>query len=187
MKTRIVIVLLCLFGVAAFGAPADAQQRFGFELYAGYYLPEELDEDILYGARFGGPMGSGNWGWKVSTGWFDVEDSQGFSSSRVNMDLWHFDFSLDVHPGGGPFHFFFGPGFTTAELTADDGFGGNQEFSDDVFTVHGGAGWDILVGESFYIPIEARARWYELEGFGPEGGKQSQLDYEASAGLGWKF
>jgi hypothetical protein len=26
-----------------------------------------------------------------------------------------------------------------------------------------------------------------IEGFGPEGGKQSQVDYEASVGLGWRF
>jgi hypothetical protein len=187
MRARIVVGLLLLFGVVLGVAPAQAE-GWSFELFAGYYFPEELDEDLTYGLRFGREFGGdSDWGWEVSGQWFDVDDSQGLQSLPINLDLFHVDFSFDWHMGGGPFHVFFGPGFATVELDGDDGFGGHQEFSDDVFSVHAGLGWDIAVGESVFIPLEARARWYELDDTGLPGGQGSQVDYEASAGIGFRF
>ena len=54
--------------------------RWNFELFAGYFFPEELDEDLTYGLRFG-RRGIGNWGWQIGASWFDVADSQGFSGA----------------------------------------------------------------------------------------------------------
>ena len=102
----------------------------------------------------------------------------------MDADLLHVDFSLNYYPGGGQFYFFGGPGWVTGNVDIP---GTREELSDDAFTLHAGLGWEALVGESFFIPIDARARWYELEGFGPDGGKDSQLTYEASVGLGWRF
>jgi hypothetical protein len=188
MKARIVIAVLLLLGVVAVSAaPAEAQGRFYVLGKVGYYFPEELDEDISYGVGFGGQIGEGNWGWEVSGEWFDVEDTQGGTTLPIQFDLFHVDFSAVVHPGGGPFNFFFGPGFATAEIQFDDAVGGNQELSDDVFTAHVGLGWDINLSDNVFFPLEARARFYELEGLGRDGGKQSQVDYEASAGVGFRF
>jgi hypothetical protein len=44
-----------------------------------------------------------------------------------------------------------------------------------------------MISETFYVKPDFRARWSELEGFGPDGGTQSQLNYEAAVALGWRF
>lgn len=183
MNKRILWTVAAL-AFAALAVAPSARADYNLQLFAGYYFPEELDEDLSYGLRFGGRPAE-NWGWEVTGEWFDVADSQGFGGADVDADLFWVDFSFDYHPGGGEFYFFGGPGFVTAKIQDVTGFPG-EEFSDDVFSIHGGVGYDILVGESFFIPLEARARWYELSDIGPSD-KETQLDYEASVGLGWRF
>ena len=57
--------------------------------------------------------------------------------------------------------------------------GTREELSDDVFSAHVGLGYDgSRSRRNFYIKPDARLRWYELEGFGPDGGKDSQITYE---------
>ena len=36
-------------------------------------------------------------------------------------------------------------------------------------------------------PASGEVRYYELEGFGPDGGRESQLTYEAAVAFGWRF
>jgi hypothetical protein len=182
MRTKIFATLLSLLAFVSVAGPASAE-GWNFELFAGYYFPEELDEDLSYGLRFG-HRGGGNWGWEISGDWFDVADSQGFSGFDVDADIFHADFSLVYYPGGGDFYFFGGPGWATGDIDIP---GTTEDASDDVFSLHVGLGYDANVTESFFIPIEARARWYELEGFGPDGGKDNQIAYEASVGLGFRF
>ena len=183
MRKKLIIALLAGLALAGISTPASAE-GWGFELFAGYFFPEELDEDLTYGLRFG-HRGAGNWGWEVAGSWFDVADSAGLGDFDVDADLLHVDFSLNYHPGGGQFYFFGGPGWVTADINdvGDNDF----EASDDAFTLHVGLGYEANVNDSFYIPFDARARWYELEGFGPDGGKDNQITYEASVGIGFRF
>ena len=158
--------------------------RWNFELFAGYFFPEELDEDLTYGLRFG-RRGVGNWGWQIGASWFDVADSQGFSGETVDADVIHVDLSAAWYPtDNGRFSIFFGPGFASGNIDVP---GTREELSDDVFSAHVGLGYEAEITPNFYIKPDARLRWYELEGFGPDGGKDSQLTYEAAIALGWRF
>ena len=182
MRSKLVIAVMLALAFAGVPSTASAE-GWNFELFAGYFFPEELDEDLTYGLRFG-HRGDANWGWEVAGSWFDVADSQGFSGADIDADVIHVDFSFNYYPGEGDFYFFGGPGFASGNVDIP---GVTTDLSDDVFSLHAGLGYEAQVGESFYIPIDARARWYELEGFGQDGGKDSQLTYEASIGLGWRF
>ncbi len=181
MRAKLIVGLL--LGLVILGVPSAASaEGWNGQLFAGYFFPEELDEDLTYGLRFG-HRGGGNWGWEVAGSWFDVADSQGFSGADIDADLVHVDFSLNYYPGGGEFYFFGGPGWVTGNVDLPS----TSDLSDDAFTLHAGLGWEANVNDNFFIPIDARARWYELEGLGPDGGKDSQLTYEASVGLGFRF
>jgi hypothetical protein len=152
-------------------------------VFAGYFIPEELDEDLAYGLRFGSKMDN-NWGWEIGASWFDVADSQGFSGRAVDADIMHVDFSGVYYPGGNDLGVLFGVGWATGNV---DDPRSTEDYSDDTFTVHGGVAYDFNLTENFYVRPDVRFRWYELEGFGPEGGKDSQLTYEAAVALGWRF
>jgi hypothetical protein len=118
--------------------------------------------------------------------WFDVSDSQGYGGQDVDADLRHYDFSFNWYPTGGGFILFGGPGWATGKIQDIPGTGG-QKFSDDVFSLHVGVAWEGMLTERIYVKPDFRARWYELEGFGPAGGKESQLNYEVTVALGWRF
>ena len=166
--------------------PAAAVSRpvWVAEIFAGYFFPEELDEDLTFGFRFG-QTGFGRWGWLVGVSWFDVADSQGFSGRNVDADVVHVDASAVFYPGTyGSFSIFFGPGWASGNVDIP---GSTEDLSDDAFTLHAGVGWEFDVTPSFYVKPDLRLRWYELEGFGPEGGRESQLTYEAAIALGWRF
>ena len=82
------------------------------------------------------------------------------------------------------FSIFFGPGFASGNVDVP---GTTEDLSDDVFSAHVGIGYEAEINHNFYIKPDPRLRWYELEGFGPDGGKDSQLTYEAAIALGWRF
>lgn len=176
------VIMVLAIAAVAFAPQAKA---FDFELVAGYFLPEELDEDLTYGVSFGNKV-SDNFGWGIRAMWFDVADSQGYGGNQIDADLSHYDFSFNWYPTGTGFLAYGGIGWVTGKIQDIPGTG-NQEFSDDAFTFHLGLGYEAMVSERFYIKPDFRARFYELEGFGPDGGKQSQINYEASVALGWRF
>jgi hypothetical protein len=179
-KSRVSAVAMIGLAFFAFAGGAQAGE---FEVFAGYYLPEELDEDLTFGLRFGDRV-SPSWGWQVGGSWFDVADSQGYGTRDIDADLFFIDGSFMFFPGEGQFAVYAGPGWASAEI--DSPFS-TEDFSDDVFSLNVGISYKALLGESMYLRPDLKARWYELEGFGPEGGKQSQVDYEASLALGWTF
>jgi hypothetical protein len=159
------------------------RRPWNFEIFAGYFFPEELDEDLTYGLRFG-HRGSGNWGWQIAGSWFDVADSQGFSGFDVDADIVHVDFSAMYYPLENNFNIYFGPGWASGNVDVP---GSTEDLSDDVFSAHVGLGYEADITPTFYIRPDARLRWYELEGFGQDGGKDNQLTYEAAIALGWRF
>lgn len=180
-------LLLCstaALAIATLASPAPAAAaNWEFEVFGGYFLPEELDEDLTYGLRFG-HRGDGDWGWQIGTSWFDVADSQGFTGKTVDADVFHVDFSLAWYPNDSGFSVFFGPGFASGNVDVP---GVTTDLSDDVFSAHAGIAYEFKAGESFYVKPDLRARFYEMEGFGPDGGRQNQINYEATVALGWKF
>jgi hypothetical protein len=180
---RNVLVVLAVLALVVLLAPPQASATGKFEVFAGYFFPEELDEDLTYGLRFGS-KGDNNWGWEVAGSWFDVADSQGFSGQKVDADIVHVDFSAVYYPGGNDFGILFGLGWASGNVDVP---GTTTDLSDDTFTVNGGIAYDINFTDSFYLRPDLRFRWYELEGFGPDGGKDSQLTYEAALALGWRF
>ena len=180
---KFLVVMLAVAAFAVVLAPAPAAAAGKVEVFAGYFFPEELDEDLTYGLRFGSKW-ENNWGWEVSASWFDVADSQGFSGRAVDADIMHVDGSAVYYPGGGDFGILFGVGWATGNV---DDPRSTEDFSDDTFTFHGGVAYDFNITESFYVRPDIRFRYYELEGFGPEGGKDTQLTYEAAVALGWRF
>jgi hypothetical protein len=164
--------------------PAAERPHWMFELFAGYFFPEELDEDLTYGLRFG-RRGLNHWGWMVAGSWFDVADSQGFSGFDVDADIIHVDFQAQYYPrADGNFAIFFGPGWASGNVDVP---GSTEDISDDVFSAHVGLGYEIDVTDSFYVKPDARLRWYELEGFGADGGKDNQITYEAAIAIGWRL
>ena len=173
-----VIVVLAIAAVAF----APQAKAFDFELVAGYFLPEELDEDLTYGLGFGNRVNE-NFGWNVRATWFDVADSQGFSGLDVDADLFNVDFSFMWYPTGGGFSAFAGLGWTTADIR--DLGPANAKFSDDVFTVNVGVAYEAMLTERMYLKPDFRLRWYELEGGRTD--KESLLNYEATVALGWRF
>ena len=181
MKKHLLFVLAVL-AVVGLAAPQPAR-AFDFELVAGYFLPEELDEDLTYGLGFGDRMND-NFGWAVRGTWFDVADSQGFGGANVDADAFNVDLSFVWYPTGGGFGVFAGPGWTTVNIDLPTV---TTDLSDDVFSVNAGISYEAMLTQSMYLKPDFRLRWYELEGFGPDGGKQSQLNYEATIALGWRF
>jgi hypothetical protein len=168
--------------------PESPRPTWNFEVFAGYFFPEELDEDLTYGLRFGRRYVN-KWGWQLGGSWFDVADSQGFSGQDVDADVVHVDLSAMYYPRDGGFSFFFGPGFASGNVDVP---GTTEEISDDVFSAHVGIGYEFgraaRAGQSsFFVKPDARLRWYELEGFGEDGGRDNQLTYEATIAFGWRF
>jgi hypothetical protein len=178
---------------AAEAAPAGSRRAYSpprprpwwvLELFAGYFFPEELDEDLAFGLRFG-QVGYGAWGWLAAASWFDVADSQGFAGEDVDADIVHVDLSAVYHPRTLPgLALFFGPGWASGNVDVP---GSTEDLSDDAFTVHAGVGYEFDATDRFYLKPDLRARWYELEGWGTEGGRENQVTYEVALALGWRF
>jgi hypothetical protein len=158
---------------------------FNAEIFAGYFVPEELDDDLTLGARFG-YRGAWDWGWLIAFSWFDVAESGSFPGNRTaDANVFHVDFSAVFYPiDDGTFSIFFGPGWATGDVDVSRT---TQDFSDDAFTIHAGMGYEFDVTRYFYIKPDLRLRYYELEGFGPSGGVENQLTYEIAVALGWRF
>ena len=169
-------VVLMAIGVAA---PARAE-GFNFELYAGYYVPglSELDDDLVFGARFGGRP-SPRFGWQISGGIFDLngEEDRPLAGTVGDANGMIFDGSLQWFPGGGNFAIFGGPGFATVDVDLE---GSTTDVSDDAFTLHVGASYLWQIGTSFYIRPDVRFRDFQ-------GDTYEKTDTEASLAFGWSF
>jgi hypothetical protein len=153
-----------------------------FELFGGYFVPDDLDDDWVYGVRFG-RRGVGNWGWQVGGSWYQNESA--FSDSgNIDADLVNVDFSAAYYPGDGNFSIFFGPGFLNADI--DNRFTG-AEHSDDTFSLHLGVGYEADINPHFYVKPDVRVRWYELSGLRDPGSNDDEFTYEGTIALGWRF
>ncbi len=155
--------------------------RWNFELFGGYYLPDDLDEDWSYGLRFG-RRGLGNWGWQIGVSKYENE-SEHSANRDLDVDIVHVDFSAAYYPGqSGKFSIYGGPGFASADI--DDVFTG-EDHSDDVFSLHAGLGYEIDFNPRFYLKPDVRVRWFELSGL--PGSNDDEFTYEPSLAFGWRF
>ena len=197
---RVTLTLTVLVVVAAV-VPAVAEVRegsFELELYGGWYDPgpSQIPGEPTLGGRFGynatprffvqGTLGYTN---------FETNVSSGGNSGTIDLDLWTMDFGFgynftedsnvtpEIHAG-------FGGGFGTAggDLQIDDtdlcGVAGCRvqfdNLSENSFTLHGGVGVRIDLGDLIYLRPVVQARWFAARDSSPW-----ELEYSLS--LGFKF
>lgn len=169
-------VVLMAIGVSA---PAQAA-GYNFEVYAGYYVPglSELDNDLTFGARFGGRP-SDRFGWQLSAGTFDLngEEDRPLAGTVGDADAVLVDGSFQWFPGGGNFAIFAGPGFASVNVDLE---GTTKDESDDAFTLHAGISYLMQLGTSFYIRPDVRFRDFQ-------GNVYEKTDTEATLAFGWSF
>ena len=134
---RIGVGLATLF---ALGAVAPALAGDGrIEAFAGYYVAEELEEDISYGLRGGWDSGRG-WGLMLSYEQFET-DGKGYGEpSGVEGELAHLELSYVAYPGGSGFELFSGIGGTIVDV--DTGVpGAIVDLDKTVFSIHAGVAY----------------------------------------------
>lgn len=180
---------VALAAVLAFAQAAGASE-FTVEGFAGYYDPEDLDEN---GEIFGGRLGykpSEQFGMALSVGVIDLEDDfLNIDDADLRFQLLLADFSFQWYPGGGGFYLMAGPGYSVIDIEIDIP-GNDNDFNDDdsSFTLHGGLGYRWDLGESFFIRPELKARWFEGTDFeADESASWEGLDTEYSLALGFRF
>lgn len=180
-SSRIFVSTLCAACLILL-APAAASAQAGtgsFELYGGYYSPEDevIDDDLTFGAR-----GVYSWtdalAFELTAGRF--EDEERFDGGgRIDLEYTLVDLSaaLSLNPGS-PFELsiFGGPGWAFLDFSSR-GFATfpPASSSDDSFTLHAGANLQISLSERIYLRPDVRARYFE---------ESEDIDLEASIGLG---
>lgn len=172
---RILFISASAVLLVALAPPAaSAQAGTGaFELYGGYYFPDEdlLDDDLTYGIR-----GTYRWtdalAFEATVGRY--EEDLGFG---VDFELTLVDFSTawTLNPGSPTeFAFFAGPGWAFLDVSAPFGLSA----SDDTFTVHAGVDLQIPLSDRIYLRPDARARYFE---------QSEDVDLEASVAIGFRI
>lgn len=167
--TIAVAVLLMLIA----GGPAEAQAGEGnFELYLGYYFPDDTDvgEDLTYGVRAGYRFADA-FGLQGTLGRFETD----VFSINVELILADLSFMWFTNPGShAEFFVYGGPGWAFVKA---DAFG--LQVSEDSLTAHVGLGVMIPIGDKLYLRPDARARWFEQG--------DNETDLEATLALGFRF
>jgi hypothetical protein len=191
------IVLMFLGGAL----PTHAEVRdgsFDLELYGGWYDPGPgaLPGEPTAGARFGydvtprffvqGTLGFTN---------FETAVESGGNAGTIDLDLWTMDFGFGYHLTEGTsvtpeVHAGFGGGFGSigGDLQIDDtdlcGVAGCrvqfENLSENSFTLHGGVGVRIDLGDLLYLRPVVQTRWFSAR-------DRNKWDMEYSVSLGFKF
>jgi hypothetical protein len=170
----------CLLVLAP--TPAGAQAGTGaFELYGGYYFPENdvLDDDVTYGLR-----GTYRWtdavAFELSVGRYETE--RGFAGvARLDYELILVDLSAawTFNPGSpAEIAIFGGPGWAFADASARAVGVGALSASDDSFTLHFGVDLQISLSDRVYLRPDVRARYFD---------DSEDVDLEASIGIGFRI
>ena len=185
---------LCLGLLALPAAAAD------FEIYAGYYTPNDdfFQEGLSYGVR-GTWLVRDDWTAGVSVGRWEDSQSETFGGIQfpglppiggvtVDLDLalTLVDLSIGRRLRSTGWTVYGGPGWAFAEADAKaTAFGLPIDFEvsdterDDSFSLHFGIAGKFPVGERLYVRPDLPARWFS------EG--SSGTDLEASVALGWSL
>ncbi len=186
-----VAILMAALAVAPAQATVTAE-TVEFEAYLGAYSP---GPDVLDSAATGGIRVGYNITQRFNvTGQLGFASTDGDKSGRgrtadVDVDWVVADFSFvwNIRPNkkfvptlyAGP-----GYAFGSADIDRPSGsgslFDGLEDLDDDSFTFHGGIGckWDL--GDSFYLRLDGRLRFFENR-------EDDETDSEITFGVGWKF
>jgi hypothetical protein len=173
---RWVIGAAAVFCLLWISTPASAAEGWRLEGFAGYYIAEEVDEDISYGVRGMWDTGNG-WGVMASYEAFDV-NGPGFGESfDFDTSLEHLELSYVASLGKG-WELFTGVG--AAKMDADHNVqGAVVDLDKTSFSVHSGVAYRADLGDVVYLRPEVRARIYKI---GDE-----TVDVTASVALGFHF
>lgn len=169
LKIMIAIVALAL------ALPSLAAAQGHFDFYGGYRFSGEdnVDDAFVGGIRAGfgiGPHASLDF----NGGWSDF--SAIFPGTRIDGNLYIFDASFMVSPGGRPFYLLAGMGGADADIRVRGPIG-SYFLWETSFTLNAGLGFKARLGDSpTYLRPEFRVRWYE---------KPSVFDYELTIGFGF--
>ena len=174
--------------VTGFGSVTEAsveEDTWSFSIYAGNYDPgpDVIDDDVSFGVRLGKVL-SPHFGWEGEIGYFNVEED--FTTpvpGSIDSDIIFFDFSLirylrvdsRVTPT-----LFGGAGFSSASSDVSVGGITFNDLDSESFTLHGGFGAIIDLGEKYYIRPSTRFRWFENR-------DDDEIDTEFTVAFGWKF
>ena len=155
--------------------PATASGRI--EGFAGYYVAEELEEDISYGVR-GTWESDRGWGLMLSYESFDTDGSGYGEPGNVDGKLEHLELSFVSRLGGGGWEIFSGIG--TTDVNVDTHVpGASVDLDKSSFSIHAGLAYRMDLGDVLYLRPEARARLYKV---GDE-----TIDYTGSIALGFRW
>lgn len=183
-------ILAATLGAFATDAQAETYPGTGeFEIYAGWFWPDEEGDtnldDLTYGVRLGYNF-TEHFGLSGTLGYWEADDTAfgGF----VDSDALFFDISFEwlVNPEDlAVFVVYGGPGLVSTETSfVDPGdFTKNFLVDGEEFSVHFGLGARISAGERWFLRPDVRLRWFD-DGH-PLNGNDEELSWEATFGVGW--
>lgn len=166
---------------ALFAALLPASAAFAgdgrLEAFAGYYVAEETDDEISFGARGGWDSGRG-WGLLASVEQFDTSGAGYGERAGVDTEIRHFELSYVAYPRGAGLEIFSGLGLTDLDVRADV-VGAELGFAGTELSIHAGIGYRAALGDNLYLRPELRVRGYDA---GDE-----TLDVTASIAIGFRW
>lgn len=195
---------MSIIALMTIGSPAHATEpgKWNFQVYGGWYAAGDLQklndvdgslgdtlealglepgDDLTFGARIGKRF-SDIWGFEFSAGYFDVDEAAERleNQSSLDMSLGLFDLSLMLYPAGGGFYLYGGGGAVTSKIKLNLNDANVFDESETAFSLNAGLGYVFNIGQSSFIRLDGKARWYDLEYYeGP--------DAELTAAWGWNF
>ena len=193
IASRIVALLsacgLALLAAVAAAPAAHAQDKEG-EIFVGEYVPDPsvLDSDLSFGVRvMMGRPGPIKFGAEVSYIQTSGDVVSGLQTGTLDWDSFFFDFVADYSFAPGKkfetvLTFGSGVAFESAEASVNGPIVGVSidDLDDVTYTIQGGIGFKIGLGEAFYLRPAARVRWFPIR-------DQSDLDTEYLIGIGRRW
>lgn len=164
--------------MAAMPSPLRAEGRGRVEGFAGYYLAEELDDNVSFGVR-GAWMPSPGWGLMASYERFEKNDGKGYGRpGNVDAQIDSLETSYVAYPTGESFEIFTGLGVTDLDVDAHVSHPA-VDLKKTTLSVHAGLGYRAMLGSNLYVRPEVRARVYDAG--------DNTIDVTASIALGWSW
>lgn len=174
--TRKTAWLLAMLALAS-ALPLFAEGEGRIEGFAGYYIGEEVSEDVTFGVR-GAWRPSPGWGLMASFEKFSLDGEKGYGTQNVDADISHLELSYIAYPKGKSFELFCGLGYSDVSVDTHVQ-GAAVDLDKGVLSSHFGLGYRAPLGDYFYVRPEVRARAYNV-------GDQT-LDVTASVAFGFAW
>ncbi|MEO8275339.1 MAG: OmpA family protein [Thermoanaerobaculia bacterium] len=161
-----------------FATAARAEGTGRIEGFAGYYVAEELDDNVSYGVR-GGWMPSHGWGLMLAYERFEKNNGKGYGrNGNVDGQIDSLEASYVAYPKGENFEIFTGLGVTDLNVDAHVA-SPDVDLKKSTLSVHVGLGYRAMLGDNLYLRPEVRARVYDAG--------DNTIDVIASIALGWSW